>query len=287
MPLCGEYRITEQGRNWLQRNLDDSVERRAVLTHAIRRMVDANRGGLVDLTREWVKTIVQTGSLPQPNEQIDNLIAWIAEHTAAGQYVTIGPNHRAIMGAVDASVVGWALDYLEEERFIQVQIARQPNVTSASLRLSPKGWERHREIRRGALDGRKAFMAMQYGDAELNGVYGKCFKPAVAATGFTLTRLDEEPKAGMIDDRLRVELRTSRFLLADLTHENRGAYWEAGFAEGSGKPVIYTCRKGHIREVHFDTNHHLIVEWDPADLERTSTTLKSSIRATFPDAQLG
>ena len=51
------------------------------------------------------------------------------------------------------------------------------------------------------------------------------------------------PKAGLIDDRLRVEIRTSRFLIADLTHENAGAYWEAGFAEGLGKPVIYTCEK--------------------------------------------
>jgi nucleoside 2-deoxyribosyltransferase len=71
-----------------------------------------------------------------------------------------------------------------------------------------------------------------------------------APRGFKLTRLDDDPKAGIIDDRLRVEIRTSRFLIADLTHENRGAYWEAGFAEGDGKPVIYTCRKGHISEVH-------------------------------------
>ena len=26
--------------------------------------------------------------------------------------------------------------------------------------------------------------------------------------------------------------------------------------------VSYTCEKGHISEVHFDANHHLIVEWE-------------------------
>jgi nucleoside 2-deoxyribosyltransferase len=45
-----------------------------------------------------------------------------------------------------------------------------------------------------------------------------------------------------IDDQMRVALRTSRFVVADLTRGNRGAYWEAGFAEGLGRPVIYTCR---------------------------------------------
>jgi nucleoside 2-deoxyribosyltransferase len=63
----------------------------------------------------------------------------------------------------------------------------------------------------------------------------------VAATGFILRRLDDEPKAGLIDDRMRAEIQASRFVIVDLTHMNRGAYWEAGYAEGLGKPVIYTC----------------------------------------------
>jgi len=32
--------------------------------------------------------------------------------------------------------------------------------------------------------------------------------------------------------RMRLEIRRSRFAVVDLTHGNRGAYWEAGFAEG-------------------------------------------------------
>jgi nucleoside 2-deoxyribosyltransferase len=46
-----------------------------------------------------------------------------------------------------------------------------------------------------------------------------------------------------ISTQLRVNIRRSRFLVCDLTHGNRGAYWESGFAEGLGKPAIYTCRK--------------------------------------------
>jgi len=74
--------------------------------------------------------------------------------------------------------------------------------------------------------------------------------------------------------------------LADLTHHNKGAYWEAGFAEGLGKPVIYLCRKDVFEDktqgTHFDTNHHLTVVWDPADLTDAAEKLKATIRATLP-----
>jgi hypothetical protein len=78
---------------------------------------------------------------------------------------------------------------------------------------------------------------------ELDEALTTCLRPAVEATGFTLKLLYEEPKAGNIDDHLRAELLAWRFVIADLTHENRGAYWEAGFAEGARKPVIYVCKK--------------------------------------------
>jgi nucleoside 2-deoxyribosyltransferase len=78
-------------------------------------------------------------------------------------------------------------------------------------------------------------------------------------------------------------------LIADLTHENRGAYWEAGYAEGLGKPVIYVCEKSKFETLttHFDTNHHTTVLWDRNDLEKAASELKSTIRETLPeDAKL-
>jgi len=76
-------------------------------------------------------------------------------------------------------------------------------------------------------------------------------------------------------------------LISDLTHRNPGAYWEAGYAEGLGKPVIYTCRKDVFEDKragpHFDTNHHLTVIWDLAGLDAAMSKLKDTIRATLPD----
>ena len=90
----------------------------------------------------------------------------------------------------------------------------------------------------------------------------------------------------MIDDRLRVEIQSSRFLIVDLTDRNAGAYWEAGYAEGLGKPVIYTCQESRFREgaSHFDTNHHLHVLWNENDPDSVVKKLKTTIRATIPEA---
>ena len=74
-------------------------------------------------------------------------------------------------------------------------------------------------------------------------------------------------------------------MIADLTNENRGAYWEAGYAEGLGKPVIYTRDKAAKDSSHFDTNHHLHIRWDEGDLEQAMDRLKATIRVTIPEAK--
>lgn len=105
------------------------------------------------------------------------------------------------------------------------------------------------------------------------------------ATGFDLYRLDKDPKAGLTDDQLRVEIRTSRFLISDLTHDNPGAYWEAGFAEGLGKPVIYICEKQKFEKykTHFDTNHQKTFAWERENPQEIFEQIKATIRATLPD----
>ena len=159
---------------------------------------------------------------------------------------------------------------------------------SAGLRLTFRGWDRFDQLQRTESDSRRAFMAMQFNDPQLNAAFADCFKPAVADAGFDLRLLTEGQGAGLIDDQLRVAIRTARFLVADLSTGNRGAYWEAGFAEGLGRPVIYVCRadvlndRKHDHHPHFDTNHMNTVPWSPDNLEDARRRLAATIRNTFP-----
>ncbi len=70
-------------------------------------------------------------------------------------------------------------------------------------------------------------------------------------------------RAGIIDNIMRTQIRDAAFVVVDLTHDNSGAYWEAGYAEGLGKPVIYICEENKFKEAqtHFDTNHCTTVLW--------------------------
>jgi hypothetical protein len=42
-------------------------------------------------------------------------------------------------------------------------------------------------------------------------------------------------------------------LVADFTGQRGGVYWEAGFAQGLGIPVIRTCKSDELWKLHFDT----------------------------------
>jgi hypothetical protein len=156
------------------------------------------------------------------------------------------------------------------------------------LRLKMAGWERYERLRRGEITSRKVMMAMKFNtptlnDQELDQLV-ETFQDAVGQTGFDLFTIASGP-AGSIDDQMRVALRTSRFIIADLTYASRGAYWEAGYVEGLGRPVIYTCRQKEWDEekTHFDTNHLRTIIWNPAKLDEAAKQLTTMIRITLPE----
>ena len=113
---------------------------------------------------------------------------------------------------------------------------------------------------------------MQFDDPDLDSFVRDVVKPAVKrGIGYDLVDMRDVARAGVIDDIMRVQIRDAAFVIADLTHDNHGAYWEAGYAEGLGKPVVYICEKEKFEKqrTHFDTNHCTTVPWskdDPKDL---------------------
>jgi nucleoside 2-deoxyribosyltransferase len=95
--------------------------------------------------------------------------------------------------------------------------------------------------------------------------------------------LNDEQPAGLIDNQMQAALLSARFVIADLSHANLGAYWEAGFAEGLGRPVIYTCERSawDQKRTHFDTNHTLTIIWQAADQKCAEDQMVAAIRATL------
>jgi hypothetical protein len=221
-------------------------------------------------------------------EQANELILWLGRNVKEpGRKIELASSkHRTLVGARSVEGFSFVVEHLGVSGFVTVGWIRVVSGVVAEVALTFKGWEKYYDLERGTSESKKAFMAMKYGDADLNDMFVSVFQPAVAQTGFRLERLIDRPKAGLIDNRLRVEILSSRFLVADLTHGNAGAYWEAGYAEGLGKPVIYMCEESVFNDkdkgTHFDTNHHHTVLWRKGNHNETADDLKATIRATLP-----
>jgi len=293
---CGDYLLDSGVNSLLPYILNNDLKKIGVLSHWIRTKHESiqpdeqGRTEVIILDENLVESIIKR-PLPSPVEQADNVIRWLGENCentdARGQEVGLQPaTHMSIMGATTPNEFQWVLWHLLDTGIVQGRKSETIGAKGeARVTLSFDGWEHYEQLKRGATTSRKAFMAMQYGDEPLDKIVEEVFKPAVRETGFDLVRVDDTQPAGLIDDRLRLEIQTSRFLIADLTHENRGAYWEAGYAEGLGKPVIYTCEKNKFDELktHFDTNHHLTIPWDAVNPQEAGEKLKATIRVTLPD----
>lgn len=153
------------------------------------------------------------------------------------------------------------------------------------VNLSLEGWKIYETEKRGMVAGNYGFIAMQFNDSELETFVQDVVKPTVEKTGFSLVDVRDVARAGIIDNIIRNQIRAARFVIADLTHDNNGAYWEAGYAEGLGKPVIYICEKAKFEEkrTHFDTNHCTTVLWSRDNDDGFSKELTATLRLSLEE----
>jgi nucleoside 2-deoxyribosyltransferase len=96
---------------------------------------------------------------------------------------------------------------------------------------------------------------------ELHEAFELGLAKAVSDCGYFPFRIDKKEHANKIDDEIIAEIRKSRFLIVDFTGHRGGAYFEAGFAMGIGLPIIWTCRKDHMAELHFDIHQYNCIDW--------------------------
>jgi hypothetical protein len=78
-----------------------------------------------------------------------------------------------------------------------------------------------------------------------------------------------------LSEEILSSIRRSTIVLCDLTFERPNCYYEAGYAKGAFRHVIFTCREDHDPRrgsngqfrVHFDMDQFRITWWNPANME--------------------
>jgi len=230
--------------------------------------------------------------LPTPPEQADKLLRFIGNnHRSDGQALKELPSDVcAQIGAfsnLEAEALVVELEKLGLVRRVDSTTMKGPKSRNISLTL--RGWEKWRGLGRRGGGSANGFIAMQFGDALLDQIVKERIQPDVRdRLGIEIVRVDDEKRAGLIDNIMRQHIQDAAFVLADLTHGNKGAYWEAGYAEGLGKPVIYLCERDVFDsgKAHFDVNHSQTVMWDKDDLDQFINDLCATIKNTLQHMEL-
>jgi hypothetical protein len=173
-------------------------------------------------------------------------------------------------------------DYLRDEvHAIDATIKNVPNrVTYVHAKISPKGFRLLEEERQGNIESAIGFCAMWF-SAEVQLLWTEAIEPAIARAGYEPKRIDTHEHTNRIDDEIIAMIRRSRFVVADFTGQRGGVYFEAGYALGQGRRVIWTCREDALSEVHFDTRQYNFLVWNPADYAGLARRLQNRIEATL------
>ena len=223
-----------------------------------------------------------------PAVQAMNLIRHIGDEVSKSgrPLASLGNIHR-IIGSPTKQFAEKILEELWSQKGL-VQMSEPTGTFGGSffkdVSLTLDGWELYEAEKRGEFNGDYGFIAMQFDNSELDNFVNDVVKPAVKdGIGYKLVDMKDIARAGIIDNIMRIEIRDAAFVIVDLTHSNPGAYWEAGYAEGLGKPVIYICKKERFEAegTHFDTNHCTTIPWSRKDdagfREQLIATLRRSL----------
>ncbi len=209
--------------------------------------------------RETIESVL--ASIPDytPIEKQVKLLKAIAKRSSApGTEVTLNIEKDIPLAYASSSAeFTFYFRALEERKLVtKGMMAWQVTVTAA-------GWDYLDRHASDLEEKTQGFVAMSF-SAAMKPMWTDAIKPAIQNAGYTAYRVDEEPHSDNIIFRIMAEIKNSRFVVADVTEQKNGVYFEAGYALGLGLPVIWTVRKDDAKNVHFDTAQYNQIRWASA-----------------------
>ena len=298
---CGKYMITDFAMSTIREdflNLKSQLPPKHIVSGWIREN-NERRLAMPVIRTDNLSEIIDPGRVPRRvSEQATRLLDYLVRRTDYyGQPLEIPDKEPAIAYAHNANELVALAGFLVERGLarplggppIRVLILTAEGLDEASEAASRKLYK-------------KAFVAMWFTE-EMDAVYQTTIKPAIKETGFDSLVISNKEHNNDINSEIIAEIKQSRFLVADLTGQRGGVYFEAGFALGLGIPVIWTCHEEwfnkevivtskvlvdgqekacqvkELRRTHFDVEHFPFIIWKTP--EELSQKLKNRIRATI------
>lgn len=223
-------------------------------------------------------------------EKAQKLLKWInaeTKHPGCPVAINIKAEDKnciellSICWAYNAKEMRYLIDYLVKKQLLS---RSDENNSCIPVTISPDGYSYLENIQKNK-DSNIGFCAMWF-DGEMSKAWEEGFEPAIKKAGYSPRRIDKHPHNGVIVDEIIGSIRKSKFVIADLTENRGGVYYEAGFAKGFGIEVIFTCRSDTISSLHFDVRHYNFLLWDPNKYNELKHDLCLRIEGTLGKGKL-
>jgi nucleoside 2-deoxyribosyltransferase len=181
-----------------------------------------------------------------------------------GQQIGISPEHDyPLAWATSEAELLYLLRALHERGLIR-RTDGPPELTDSfylKFEITASGWAHLEEKSRPGAITDQAFVAMSFAPGLLP-AWEVGIRPALAKAQYRPYRIDATPHIDRIDTKIISEIRNSRLVVADVTGQRPGVYFEAGYALGIGLPVFWCVRRDDLPNVHFDTRQYNHIVWD-------------------------
>jgi transcription elongation factor Elf1 len=242
-PVCGAYAVP-----FMWSSLRENVAGDHKLCAWIRERNE--QGEQPKLTKKDIEIL--QGSIPdyRPLEKQLKLLRAIEKRSEhPGSEVTlIFDEDFPLAYAEGADEFTFYLQALSDRGLIHMKPEPNAQVTDAlygrlrKLTITASGWDYLDRHASDLEEKTQAFVAMSFSE-KMKPTWEDAIKPAILEAGYTPYRVDDDPHNENIVFKIMAEIKNSRFVVADLTEQNNGVYFEAGYGLGLGLPVMWSIRK--------------------------------------------
>lgn len=232
-----------------------------------------------------LEKIIREANVPKsPKEKLDNLIMFLfSAQKFEGSEINIDS-----MGVLDLVLqklyfknqeeYWFYLSTLKNLGFIDfIDASSKDGNDAINIHLTYSGLEYVINLQESGEKSRKCFIAIWF--TEKMAETREAIKEVINACGYQPILIDEVHYDSdiTINDAIIRNIKECKFLIADFSGQRHGVYFEAGYALGKGRQVIYLCNEHDFSDTHFDTNHYPHIVYK--NLSDLKTKLENKIQA--------
>jgi len=258
-PRCGRYRISGTAASATSKNDPRITENRALLSgilYLLNETMDYDKFEDTPLiTDKNIDSYLQSPLVPDTDDiekKSELLLESIKRKTKNyGDRVDFEPNKAISWGfAHDQNELFALLDLLEDSGYI----VSSKSTGSFPVKITASGWK-YLKTETKRVNYKKGFIAIKFDEMDDS---IDAISQAITDAGFEPKCIKNEHFDEIIMNKALGEIRESGFVVVDLTGDSSNVLFEAGFAYGLSKKIIFVCKEENKGDAKFYSKHFKI-----------------------------